>query len=114
MVTDYKIILGLLNQDGRDVVATPAKAKDIIKKVILKPNYQIGGATLTECEGVYTMNDGRQVTEPSIQIDITVNTDYDATTKEQILLFAKDLKNMFNQESIFFSFVENSNSTLIF
>jgi hypothetical protein len=114
MVTDYTIILGLLNQAGDGLVIAPDAAKKHIKKVITNKYYQIPGATLSDCEGVYTMNNGIQVTEPSIKIEITINSDFDATTKEQILLFAKDLKNTFSQESIYFNYRENSNATLIF
>lgn len=113
MITDYTIITGLFNSDGTKLIKEPKAAKARITGLLLDV-YHIGGATLSECEGVYTNNNGVAMVEPSIKIEITINSEYDNTTREIILNFAKAVKNEFNQESIFFSYRENANSTLIF
>ena len=88
---NYVIIAGLNDKDSKQQEITTDAARAII---VLK---YAGGATLTDCRGIYTHDDGQIVFETSIKIEVG------GIDEENALQIAADVKAALNQESIYFS-----------
>lgn len=91
---NYVIIAGLNDKDSKQQEITTDAARAIIAGIVLK---YAGGATLTDCRGIYTHEDGQIVFETSIKIEVG------GIDEENALQIAADVKTALNQESIYFS-----------
>lgn len=94
---NYIIICGLNDKDTRKQEITTEQATQALAGIVLK---YAGGATLTECKGIYKHEDGGIVFETSIKIEIS------GITKENAERIASEAKTALNQESIFFQTLE--------
>lgn len=83
----HTMFIGLLDKDTKKQVVTTPIAKSIINKVV-------GDCTISDAMGYYTHEDGTQVQEPSLRVEMLFKLD------EQVMAMAQQLKKELNQESI--------------
>lgn len=87
------LYVGLNDQHTKKQKIRTRKAFKIINSLLLN-NYSLAGATLQLSNGIYKHNDGKIIIEKTIIIILLDVED------EKINLIIKDLKNIFNQETI--------------
>jgi hypothetical protein len=87
----YTLYLGLNDKDTKlqkfDTVTSYTLVNDII-------NNYLDGATISECVGYYKHEDGFIVIEKSLRIELLFAND------DTVRLIVKQLKELFNQESV--------------
>ena len=83
----HTLFIGLNDKDTKKQVVSNPIAKRIIMQVC-------GDCTLTEVQGHYTHEDGTEVTEQSIRVELLFKAD------NEVYAYAKKLKKELNQESI--------------
>ena len=93
------LYVGLKDKDSKKQVITTTRAKNIIAGIC-------GDCTLSDSTGVYTHNNGKQVKEHTIRVELLFKAEKD------VKRMAQDIKAKLNQESIGYEVV-NSNSVLI-
>lgn len=96
--TNYKIFLGLLDQETRQ---QEIKTLDAFKVVSRLAAVDLGGATITDGSGVYTHDDGSVIEEPSLVISVLdLFADDKDEFREKVKAFRDKLQLYFNQESV--------------
>lgn len=103
-MTKYTLIMGLNDKDSK---MQEISTVDAYKTVTNLCTSYTDGATIKEALGVYKHDNGVIVTETSLQIDLLF------ISKEQVLEIARQLKVLFNQESIVLQVQELSDSVLV-
>ena len=99
---NYKIIIGLNDQETKKQEIETDKAEDIIAEMLIL-NYGLYGATLSRCKGIYRMEStGEIIKEISIKIEISSDE-----TIDNMLEICKAFCRVFNQESVFFEEYES-------
>lgn len=73
---EYQLTIGLFDQDTAAQEIATSTAKTIIADLLLN-RFNIYAFTMIECSGVYKMDDGRIVFEPSIRLEIAADNDLD-------------------------------------
>ena len=95
----YVLYVGLKDKDTKEQEIGTQDAKDIIADIA-------GECTISEALGIYKHDDGTQVKENSLRVEMLFKT------KATVLEIAKDIKIKLNQESVGFEELE-SNSVLV-
>lgn len=90
-MTQYTIMLGLLDKDSKTLVLAQDAAIKHCQEVAAAIT---GGATISPAGGVYTHDSGETITEPSIRIELLY------TELEKARELAEVLKMQYNQESV--------------
>ena len=83
----HTLIVGLNDKDTKKQVCNRHRAKKVIMDIV-------GDCTVTDAIGHYTHEDGSQVNEKSIKVELLFKAD------NQVMDFAKRIKQELNQESI--------------
>lgn len=83
----HTLLIGLNDKDTKKQVITNPMAKQIIMGIC-------GDCTISDAEGRYTHEDGTEVTEKSIRVELLFKAD------NQVVSYARKLKEKLNQESI--------------
>ena len=86
----YTLYIGLKDKDTKKQEIPTDKVKNIVKKVC-------GDCSIFEGNGYYTHDDGTEVTEPTLKVELLFKDN------EVVINFAKLLKAELNQESIGYS-----------
>ena len=94
---NYKFSIGLFDKDQKKQLISNWKAQKIVKELTI--NY-FGFWSITAWEGLYTHEDGKQVNEPSLFIDVSFQKQLEKSVLEE---YVKVLKFRLNQESIMVS-----------
>ena len=96
------IVVGLFDKDQKKQLIQTEKAIAEIARTILS---EFAGATLSECSGIYTHNNGEVIVEKSIKIELAW-VEWDDVSKAEFdkncITICKILKKDFNQESVLF------------
>lgn len=87
----YNLFLGLNDKDSKKQEITTIDAFKIVSN--LATNY-FDGCTITQSQGYYKDSNNNLILENTLQIQIATNE------QKQIFNFCKQLKTIFNQESI--------------
>lgn len=87
----YIVIIGLNDKDSKKQEISTLDAFKILQNIFVEVT---GGATISECKGVYTHNDGSTVCENSLRCEI-YNSD-----KESVERACGMAKIALNQESV--------------
>lgn len=83
----HTLIVGLNDKDTKKQVCNRHRAKKVIMDIV-------GDCTISDAIGHYTHEDGSQVNEKSIKVEMLFKAD------NQVIDFAKRIKQELNQESI--------------
>ena len=83
----HTLIVGLNDKDTKKQVCNRHRAKKVIMGIV-------GDCTISDAIGHYTHEDGSQVNEKSIKVEMLFKAD------NQVIDFAKRIKKELNQESI--------------
>ena len=95
----YTIMVGLNDKDTKKRLINKNKAKEILMNIC-------GDCTISDAVGHYTHEDGQQVVEKSLRVEILFKE------LEEVLDFCKQIKQELNQESVALSYQE-INSMLV-
>lgn len=95
----YTIFVGLNDKETKKQEITTAEAEEHIKAITREA---FEGATISLAYGVYKHENGVQVTETTIRIEVVF------VEEELVRDYVKDLKEFFNQESIMVTAVETT------
>ena len=90
-IKEFTITMGLLDKDTKRQEISTLDAYKICYNLLTE---KTDGATITEAKGIYKHNDGTIIIEPSFIIYLSF------IEKAQVLEIIKELKILFNQESI--------------
>ena len=71
---EYQLTIGLFDKDNAKQKISTAAAENMISNLLLN-NFNIYAFTMINCSGVYKMDDGRIVKEPSIRLEIASDED---------------------------------------
>jgi hypothetical protein len=88
----YTLCIGLTTQRGE---AVPQSSIEGLKAAVA---HIFGGATISECSGVYTHEDGRLVQEKSLKVEILLEGN--SSDEAKIRGFTEAIKSLFDQEAI--------------
>lgn len=94
---DYQLTIGLFDKDTKIQEIATVEAVNLISDTLIT-KYDLYAFTLIECHGVYRMDDGSIVREPSIRIEIATENNIDDLLYDAI----EELKTTLNQESIMY------------
>ena len=83
----HTLIVGLNDKDTKKQVCNRHRAKKVIMDIV-------GDCTISDAIGHYTHEDGSQVNEKSIKVELLFKAD------NQVIDFARQIKKELNQESI--------------
>ena len=97
---EHILTIGLYDKDTKVQEIEAETAKNIISDELIN-HFNIYAFTMMNAYGVYKMNDGSIVKEPSVRLEIADND----LTKETIYRIIKRLKTELNQESIMYKMV---------
>lgn len=94
---EYQLTIGLFDKDNAKQKISTAAAENMISDLLLN-NFNIYAFTMINCSGVYKMDDGRIVKEPSIRLEIASDEDINSIINS----FIKIIKSpaYLNQECI--------------
>ena len=95
----HTLYVGLNDKDTKKQVVSNPIAMDIVNKVC-------GDCSIQEITGFYTHENGEQVKENTLKVELLFKED------AQVLTYCQDLKRLLNQESIALN-VEDVNSRLV-
>lgn len=95
----FTIMVGLNDKDTKKRLINKNKAKEILMNIC-------GDCTISDAVGHYTHEDGQQVVEKSLRVEILFKE------LEEVLDFCKQIKQELNQESVALSYQE-INSMLV-
>ena len=95
----YTIFVGLNDKETKKQEMTTAEAEERVKAVTCET---FEGATVSLAYGIYKHQNGVQVTENTIRIELVF------VEEELVRDYVKDLKEFFNQESIMVTAVETT------
>lgn len=95
----HVLYVGLKDKDTKKQEVSTVKARNIIINVC-------GNCTLSDSIGAYTHDNGEQVREHTIRVELLFKT------SKEVKRMAQDIKARLNQESIGYEVI-NSNSTLL-
>ena len=93
----YRLYMGLNDKDTKKQEISTEEAYNVFNGLVLR---MFDGATVWSAKGVYTHDDGTQVSENTLCCEL-VFADYIKVKK-----FVQQLKQIFNQESIAVQIVE--------
>ena len=93
--TKVVICIGLNDRDTKKQVINTRDALNIVGKSLCR---HFAGSTLTICDGIYTHDDGMQVSEKSFSIALYY------TDQQSIYAFCDEVGKKLNQESITIEF----------
>ncbi len=96
----YELILGLGDKKTRQQKYSTIEAYKIVNNLICS---RFGGGTIYENRGVYTYENGQIVVETSLRICLPFTND------EAVKVFADNLKEMFDQETVIIQSLEVTN-----
>ncbi len=91
---NYKFSIGLFDKDQKKQLISSLKAQKLVKELTVN---HFGFWSITAWEGLYTHEDWKQVSEPSLFINVNFEKEPDS---ESILEYVNVLKFRLNQESI--------------
>lgn len=91
---NYKFSIGLFDKDQKKQLISSLKAQKLVKELTIN---HFGFWSITAWEGLYTHEDWKQVSEPSLFINVNFEKEPDS---ESILEYVNVLKFRLNQESI--------------
>lgn len=91
---NYKFSIGLFDKDQKKQLISNLKAQKLVKELTIN---HFGFWSITAWEGLYTHEDWKQVSEPSLFINVNFEKEPDS---ESILEYVNVLKFRLNQESI--------------
>lgn len=83
----HTLIVGLNDKDTKEQVIDLKQAKRVIMNIV-------GDCTITDALGHYTHEDGSIVNEQSVKVELLFKAD------NQVVQFAKEIKEKLNQESV--------------
>ena len=83
----HTLIVGLNDKDTKKQVCNRHTAKKVIMNIV-------GDCTISDAIGHYTHEDGSQVNEKSLKVELLFKAD------NQVIDYAKRIKKEFNQESV--------------
>ena len=83
----FNLYVGLNDKDTKIQEVTTEHAKDIVNKVC-------GDCSIQEITGYYTHNNGEQVKENTLKVELLFKSE------DEVRLYCQDLKKLLNQESI--------------
>lgn len=92
MIKKYTLYLGLNDKDTKTQKIATLEAYKFITNLLKLKGFD--GATIYEAIGLYRHESGEFTTENTLRIELLF------TEKEKVLELIKDLKNLFNQESV--------------
>ena len=98
-LTKHVLYIGLNDKDSKVQEITTDKAKELIAKTF-------GDCTISDALGVYTHEDGTEVKEKSLRVELLFKAD------KEVIKNVKVIKALLNQETIGYE-VQKVNSTLI-
>lgn len=98
-IKKHTLLIGLNDKDTKKQIISMSKAKRIIMNVC-------GDCTISNAYGCYTHEDGQQVHEKCLRVEMLFKAD------NEVISYAKQLKKDLNQESIALS-ASYENSALI-
>ena len=84
----HTLLIGLNDKDTKKQIIKTSRAKSLIAQVC-------GDCTMIDCTGVYTHNNGVQVKEKSVKVEMLFKNDNDVNE------YAKALKKILNQAEIY-------------
>lgn len=91
---NYKFSIGLFDKDQKKQLISSLKAQKLVKELTIN---HFGFWSITAWEGLYTHEDWKQVSEPSLFINVNFEKEPES---ESILEYVNVLKFRLNQESI--------------
>lgn len=91
---NYKFSIGLFDKDQKKQLISNLKAQKLVKELTIN---HFWFWSITAWEGLYTHEDWKQVSEPSLFINVNFEKEPDS---ESILEYVNILKFRLNQESI--------------
>ena len=83
----FTLYVGLNDKDTKKQVVPTKRAKEIVVRIC-------GDCTISTADGHYTHEDGKEVTEKTLRVELFCKAD------NQIKSYCKQLKRALNQESI--------------
>ena len=83
----HTLIVGLNDKDTKKQVCNRQKAKNIIMGIV-------GDCTISDATGHYTHEDGSEVKEKSVKVEMLFKAD------NQVIDYARQIKEKLNQESV--------------
>ena len=86
-ISKYNLYVGLNDKDTKKQEVATEQAKDIVNKVC-------GDCSIQEIVGYYTHENGEQVKENTLKVELLFKNESD------VKLYCQDLKRYLNQESI--------------
>lgn len=98
LLKKHTLYIGLLDKDTKTQLVSTPNAKTLINKTL-------GDCTISDATGYYTHEDGTQVVEPSLRVELLFKQD------KEVFDACSTIKKELNQESIAIS-VESINSML--
>ena len=101
---EYVFTVGLFDKDSEKQEIETVAAKNLISQILIE-KFNICAFTIIEVAGVYKMEStGSIVKEPSIRIEMAMETELDNETVQKMI---NDLKTELNQETIMYKYTES-------
>lgn len=91
MIKKFTLYLGLNDKDTKVQMISTLEAYKIVSNILAR---DFGGGTIYEAQGIYKHDDGTNVFEKTLRIEILF------AGREQVRILVEQLKKMFNQESV--------------
>ena len=89
-IKKHTLLIGLNDKDTKKQIVSTAKAKQMIMRIC-------GDCTISNAIGHYTHDNGEQVTEKSLRVELLFKAD------NEVISYCQQLKRVLNQETIAYS-----------